>query len=83
MAEGDDRSVESRRILDRVGHEAEAGGASIVKRTVRRAQDHVSAADAEADDPIEVWGTRIGRTLGMAVTIGLIIWLAFFLLRGG
>ena len=77
------RDVESRRILDRVAREADSSGSSLASRTVRRAQDHVSAADADRADPIEYWGTRIGRFLGLVVTIGLIAWLVMFVVQGG
>ena len=81
---GDDRdSAESRRILERVSHESDPSSASLPARAANRAQEHFAAADADRSDPIELWGTRIGRTIGLVVTIGLIIWLAFFVLRGG
>ncbi|MBA3448686.1 MAG: hypothetical protein H0T56_13995 [Pseudaminobacter sp.] len=85
MAAGgdDDRDAESRRILDRVAREAESGGSSLVSRAVRRARDHVSAADADRDDTIEYWGTRVGRVLGLVLTIGIIVWLVAFVTSGG
>lgn len=83
MAERDrDRAVESRRILERVTREADSSGASLVTHATKRARDHVSAADADQDDRIEQWGTRIGRVLGLAICAGFFIWLLIFLLRG-
>ena len=84
MASGrnDDHNQESRRILDRVARESEAGGRSLIARTAKRAHDHVSAVDVDPADPIEHYGTRIGRILGFLVTIGLFLWLISFLIRG-
>lgn len=62
--------TESKRILDRVDHESAAGGLSVVERT----KGHFSAKDADADDSIEIWGTRIGRFLGLLVLIAMFIW---------
>ena len=45
-------------------------------------RDHVAAADADRTDPIEVWGTRIGRILGLLLALGLMVWLVLFLTRG-
>lgn len=78
-----DETAESRRILRRMAGETEPGGASFIARTARSARDHVSAADADRADPIEYWGTRIGRVLGLALAVALMVWLAVFLLRGG
>jgi hypothetical protein len=74
MPEQDDKrqpDTESRRILDRVSRESAAGGMSVIERT----KSHFSARDADADDTIEVWGTRIGRFLGLLVLIAMFIWL--------
>jgi hypothetical protein len=65
-----ERETESERILDRVKHESASGGLSAVER----ARGHFGAADADAADPIEVWGTRIGRLLGLLVVIAMFIW---------
>ena len=85
MADDQDsqRKTESRRILERVSQEAESGGRSVVERAARRAHDHVSAADVDRDDWAEYWGTRIGRTLGALLLIGVIAWLVLYLARGG
>ena len=65
-----DHETESKRILDRLNHESASGGLSAVDR----AKGHFSAKDADAADPIEVWGTRIGRLLGLLVVIAMFIW---------
>jgi hypothetical protein len=62
--------TESRRIIERIDRESASGGTSIVERT----KGHFSADDADSADSIEVWGTRIGRFLGLLVLIAMIIW---------
>ncbi|MCP8938684.1 hypothetical protein NK718_09175 [Alsobacter sp. SYSU M60028] len=66
--DGDERQRESRRILDRVAAESESVGASALARAVR----HLAASDAPPEDRIEVWGRRIGRTLGLVFAIYLV-----------
>ncbi|PWJ85033.1 hypothetical protein C7441_104302 [Pseudaminobacter salicylatoxidans] len=81
MAERDrDRTLESRRILERVSREADSGAMSVVARVARKTRNHVTAGDA--DDRIEQIGTRIGRVLGLLICAGLLLWLLIFLLRG-
>ncbi|MFU0507189.1 hypothetical protein [Pseudaminobacter sp. NGMCC 1.201702] len=83
MADRDkDRSAESRRILERVRLEADSGGGSLISRGMRRARNHMTASDADPEDRIEYWGTRIGRILGLIICIGLLAWLLMFVLRG-
>jgi hypothetical protein len=67
--------AESRRILNRVGAEAEA---TMAQRVKRRVSDHMAARDAPEDDWVEVWGSRIGRAFGVVFFLGLVVWLAFF-----
>lgn len=64
--------AESRRILDRVGRESE--GSSMMTRM----RDHVAATDAEQNDPIELWGTRIGRAIAVTTLTALILWLLLY-----
>jgi len=56
--------AESRRILGQI--EEESGYA-------RRLKNHLNAADADQNDRIETWGTRIGRTIGFIATIVIIL----------
>jgi len=83
MTARQDRDLESRRILERVERETTPGGTSAVTRAARNARDHVTAADADRSDPIEYWGTRIGRALGLLIALGLMVWLVLFISRGG
>ncbi|MGC4024942.1 MAG: hypothetical protein QM744_07170 [Mesorhizobium sp.] len=62
--ENNDDPAESRRILGQI--EQESGYA-------RRLKNHLNAADADQDDRIETWGTRIGRTIGFITTIVIIL----------
>ena len=72
-----DDARDARRILDRVARQAEAGGAP----DQRRVSSFVSTP--EAADPIEILGTRIGRALGLVLTIGLVIGLIGFVVIQG
>jgi len=83
MAERRDDETESRRILERVARETAPGGASFIVCTAKDARDHVTAAGTDRADPIEYWGTRIGRTLGFFIAIGLLVWLVYAVTRGG
>ncbi|WP_420339543.1 hypothetical protein [Roseibium sp.] len=70
------RRDEALRAIDRAQAESETVVGSTFVRMADRARDHMSAADKDADDHIEVWGTRIGRSLGLMFAIGLVIYLA-------
>ncbi|TPJ51001.1 MULTISPECIES: hypothetical protein [unclassified Mesorhizobium] len=82
MAQRQDSDTESRRILERVARETDPAATSLAARTAKAVRDHVAAADADRADPIEVWGTRIGRIIGLLLALGLMVWLVLFLARG-
>jgi hypothetical protein len=82
MAGRQNSDKESRRILERVARETDPAATSLVERTAKGMRDHVTAADADRADPIEVWGTRIGRIIGLLLALGLMIWLVLFVTRG-
>lgn len=44
-------------------------------RSIVRTADHFSAAEADASDPVEVWGRRIGRALAAMAFVALCIYL--------
>ncbi|SNY90643.1 hypothetical protein SAMN04515647_0814 [Cohaesibacter sp. ES.047] len=71
----DARQKEAEQVLRRVEMEGEAIGMSSFARTANKAKDHFAAGDTDADDPIEKWGTRIGRGAGAIFAIILVIWL--------
>lgn len=77
---GQERQQEARRILDRLERE-QAGTQGIVKRSLSRTADHLSARDADENDPIELWATRVGRGLGLLITFAIIIWLITYLMN--
>lgn len=66
-----ERKNESSRILARVAREADSSGVSHAARS--------AAETGDRDDWIEHWGTRIGRMLGIAITVALLGWLALYL----
>lgn len=76
MNRDEQREVESRRIIDRVGAEAEA-------TMTRRVKDHMTGRDADEKDFAELWGTRIGRWLSLALLLYLLWWLIDFVASGG
>lgn len=75
-----DRSAESRQILDRVAREAHSGG--LFGTIMQRARGHLGAADTDQSDWAEVWGTRIGRTIGAVALCALIFWVLSMLVAG-
>jgi hypothetical protein len=76
-----DRDAESRRILDRVAREAHSG-IGFVGKGAERARSHLAAADADQNDWIEVWGTRIGRTIGIVIVAAFLVWVVSYLAFG-
>lgn len=80
MAQEGNDERESRRVLDRLARETEAGG--LVQHTSRRAQDHFAATDVDPNDRIEKWGTRIGRLLAALLSIAVIVAVFLYLTQG-
>lgn len=79
MAHPDDKhSNELRRILDRLQDETENSG--MLGRTAKRMENHLSAKDADQNDWAEVWGTRIGRSIGAVVVVVLFLYLWHYLM---
>ncbi len=68
---------EALRDLERLTAQGEVVGTSAMVRAAKKAGDHLKGADARQDDPIEVWGTRIGRGLGAVFFVFLVIYLVF------
>lgn len=66
----------SRQILDRVERESETIGTSGLARTADKTARDLSSGYQAEDDPIELWGKRIGRGLGAVVVVYLIYHLA-------
>lgn len=66
---------QAKRDLNRVAGESDTIGTSAAARMATKIEGRFKAADVDQNDPIEVWGTRIGRTLGLIAFIGLAIYL--------
>ncbi|RNC96960.1 MAG: hypothetical protein ED558_03705 [Oricola sp.] len=75
----DAREEEARKVIERVERESEIVGRSSFVRAAGKARDHLTAAEAE--DPVEVWGRRVGRALSVIAFIGLALWLLAYLTR--
>jgi hypothetical protein len=81
MNRRDEIEAERRRASDEalagVVRDAEVVGTSGFARTAtdagRRLTDHFGGADADPDDPIEIWGRRIGRGLGLLFALFLVV----------
>jgi hypothetical protein len=76
MSRDKEREAESRRIIGRVDAETDA-------TMVQRARNHMAGRDADENDKAELWGTRVGRWLGLALLIYLVWWLIDFAASGG
>ena len=46
------------------------------------ARGHLAADDADQNDWIEVWGTRIGRAIGIVVIVAFLVWVLNYLASG-
>lgn len=77
----EERAREAKRVLDRVSRESETIATSSLARVARQATDHISGADADQDDKAELWGKRVGRSLGIVAAIVLLVMLINWLLR--
>ncbi len=66
---------DSQKIIGRAERESEAIGASSLARSAEKTRDHFLAKGADQSDPVEVWGTRIGRALSLIFVAGLMIYL--------
>ncbi|WP_150524231.1 hypothetical protein [Roseibium sediminis] len=75
LEEQEKKQQEALRAIDRVQAESETIVGSTFVRMADRAQKHMSAADKNSDDPVEIWGTRIGRAAGLIFAVGLVIYL--------
>lgn len=71
----DEAGRESRRIIARMNAETDGGAMTAVRRATKRGRDHFTAGDADENDWIELWGTRIGRAVGLVLFAGLVIYL--------
>lgn len=70
-----DDTEEAKRILERVAQESETVGTSSMRRVANRVKGHMSAHDSDQNDWAELWGTRIGRALGLVFFCWLVVYL--------
>lgn len=75
MANRDRQAEEARRDLKRLSEEGGLFSTPTLKAKTRSLRGHFAASDADQEDAIEVWGTRIGRGLAALAFIALAIWL--------
>ena len=68
---------QSSRILAQVERESETIGTSSLARSAKSAREHFAGTDNINDDAIEIWGKRIGRSLGLGACLALAIYLCF------
>jgi hypothetical protein len=68
---------EAKRILDRINRDSETIATSSIARTSDQFKKHLGGVDGNADDedPVEILGKKIGRSLGWIAVIMLIIYL--------
>jgi len=66
---------EARRIISRVEMESETVGTSSFARSAQKTRDHFMGKDKDPDDPIEKWGTRIGRGFSVLIVFALLSYL--------
>jgi len=60
---------------DEIMARAERESGTFASSALGRATDHLAGKDAPPDDPIELWGRRIGRGLAVVAAIWLVAWL--------
>ena len=75
MMEDDEVSRKAKRELDKLSEEGGLLNAPRLKKKSKTVRGHFSADDVDADDPVELWGTRIARGLSLIAFIALSIWL--------
>lgn len=68
---------QAQRILDRVEQDSETVSMNSVSRALDAFKKRVDGDETEQNDPVEIMGRRIGRTLGWVFMIGLAIYLVF------
>lgn len=71
----DDTVRQAKRSLDRLGEEGGLSATPAMKSAANSVRDHFAARDADRDDRIELWGTRIARGLALVAFAGLMVWM--------
>jgi hypothetical protein len=68
-----ERKEAARRGLDRV-RDGEVVGTSAFARAADRLGAHFGAGDRNPNDAIEIWGSRVGRGLGLVGFVALAVY---------
>lgn len=68
MAE-QDKTEEAKRIIERATRES--GG--VLRSHLARTAQHLTARDADPNDPADVWGKRVGRALALLFLVALVL----------
>lgn len=71
----DDTVRQAKRTLDRIGEEGGLSATPVMKSAANSVRDHFTAEDADKNDRVEVWGTRIARGLAVLAFAGLVLWM--------
>ena len=81
MTEDDEQTRRAKCDLERLSQQGGLFHTPVIKPKSKSVKGHFMAEDADQSDPMEVWGSRIGRSLSLIVLILLLIWLVNFLGR--
>jgi len=81
MKENDRQVRDARRELERLKEEGGLFATPTMKSRAQSVRGHFAATDADQNDAVEVWGTRIGRGLGAVALVLLASWLIVHLGR--
>ena len=81
MKDRNDQSHRAKRDLERLSKQGGLFNTPTMPGKAKSLKGHFMAEDADQADPIEVWGSRIGRGLSLIAVILLLIWLVNFLGR--
>ncbi|WP_029058631.1 hypothetical protein [Stappia stellulata] len=74
----DEDDAERRRAVDESLARVDRDSETLLRTTFQGASRHRGAENgAPQDDPIEIWGARIGRTAGGIFAVVLIVYLAW------
>lgn len=71
----DEVSRKAKRELEKLSEDGGLLSAPRLKAKSKTVKGHFGADDVDANDPVELWGTRIARSLSLLAFIGLAIWL--------
>lgn len=77
----DPRAEESKKILSRIEKETAGQSHGFLARQINSQLSHLNAEDVAEHDKIEIWATKVGRFLGLAITLAIMAWLIIYLIQ--